>query len=158
MRVTESKQNSWTRLSGWTTTKGIDYTPFRASLVAKRVNRLPAMWETRVRSLGWEDPLQKEMVTHSSILAWRIPWTEESSGLQSTGSQRAGYNWETSLSFFLYTAFKSFPDGSVVMNPSANARDVSSIPGSATSPPGRLAEMQNLQALWRPQSYWESSF
>ena len=46
----------------------------RASLVAQRIKRLPAMQETRVRSLGWEDPLEKEMATHSSILAWRIPW------------------------------------------------------------------------------------
>ena len=46
-----------------------------ASLVAQTVKSLPAMWETLVRSLGWEDPLEKEMATHSSILAWRIPWT-----------------------------------------------------------------------------------
>ena len=45
------------------------------SLVAQRLKHLPAMWETRVQSLGWEDPLEKEMATHSSILAWRIPWT-----------------------------------------------------------------------------------
>ena len=51
------------------------------------VKRLPAMWETRVRSLGWEDLLEKEMATHSSILAWRIPWTEKPGGLQSAGSQ-----------------------------------------------------------------------
>ena len=54
-------------------------------LVAQRLKRLPAMWETWVRSLGREDPLAKEMATHSSILAWRIPWTEELGGLQSTG-------------------------------------------------------------------------
>ena len=48
-----------------------------ASLVAQRIKRLPAMQETQVRSLGWEDPLEKEMATHSSILAWTIPWTEE---------------------------------------------------------------------------------
>ena len=47
-----------------------------ASLVAQRLKRLPAMWEARVRSLGQEDPLEKEMATHSSILAWKIPWTE----------------------------------------------------------------------------------
>ena len=57
-----------------------------ASLVAQRV--LPAMRETWVQSLGWEDPLEKEMATHSCILAWRIPWTEEPGGLQSMGSQR----------------------------------------------------------------------
>ena len=62
--------------------------PHQASLVAQRVKRLPAMRETWVRSPGWEDPLEKEMETHSSILAWRIPWMEEPGGLQSTGSQR----------------------------------------------------------------------
>ena len=60
----------------------------RASLVAQRIKCLPAMWETWVQSLGWEDPLEKEIATHSSILAWRIPWTEEPGGLQYTGSQR----------------------------------------------------------------------
>ena len=50
------------------------------------------MQETRVRSLGLEDPLEKEMATHSSILAWEIPWTEEPGGLQSMGSQRVGHN------------------------------------------------------------------
>ena len=64
----------------------------RASLVAQKLKRLPPMWETWVRSLGQEDPLEKEMVTHSSILAGRIPWTEEPGGLQSTGSQRVGHD------------------------------------------------------------------
>ena len=58
-----------------------------ASVVAQMVKSLPAMQETWVRSLGQEDPLEKEMTTHSNILAWRIPWTEESGGLQSVGSQ-----------------------------------------------------------------------
>ena len=61
-------------------------------LVAQRIKRLPAMRETRVSTLGWEDPLEKEMATHSSILAWRIPWTEEPGGLQSMGSQRVGHD------------------------------------------------------------------
>ena len=56
------------------------------------VRNLPAMWETRVRSLGWEDPLKKEMATFSSIVAWRIPWTEEPGGLQSMGLQRVGHD------------------------------------------------------------------
>ena len=56
------------------------------------VKNPPAMWETWVRSLGWEDPLEKGTATHSSILAWRIPQTEESGGLQSMGSQRVGHN------------------------------------------------------------------
>ena len=57
-----------------------------ASLVAQSVNNLPAMQETWVRFLDPEDPLEKEMATHSSILAWRVPWTEEPGGLQSMGS------------------------------------------------------------------------
>ena len=56
------------------------------------VRNLPAMWETRVQSLGWEDPLKKEMATFSSIVAWRIPWTEEPGGLQSMGLQRVGHD------------------------------------------------------------------
>ena len=67
-------------------------------LVAQRLKCLPAMRETRVRSLGREDPLEKEMATHSNILAWRIPWMEEPGGLQFMGSQRVGHNWVTSLS------------------------------------------------------------
>ena len=58
----------------------------------QRLKHLPAMWETWVRSLDGEDPLEKEMATHSSILAWRIPWTEESGGLQSMGSQTVGHD------------------------------------------------------------------
>ena len=61
---------------------------FKASLVAQMVKNLPAMWEICVRSLGGQDPLEKEMATNSSILAWRIPWTKDPGGLQSTGSQR----------------------------------------------------------------------
>ena len=64
----------------------------RASLVAQTVKHLSAMQETRVRSLGWEDPLEKEMAAHSSILAWRIPGTEEPGGLQSMGLQRVGHD------------------------------------------------------------------
>ena len=59
-----------------------------AYLVAQWVKNLPAVQETRNQSLGWEDPLEKEMATHSSILSWKISWTEEPGGLQSMGSQR----------------------------------------------------------------------
>ena len=62
------------------------------SLVAQRLKRLPPMRDTRVRSLGQEDPLEKKMAIHSSILAWRIPWMEKPSRLQSTGSQRVGHD------------------------------------------------------------------
>ena len=67
------------------------YVVFRASLVAQTVKNPPARRETWVQSLGWEDPLEEGMATHSSILAWRIPWTEEPGGLQSTGLQRVGH-------------------------------------------------------------------
>ena len=63
-----------------------------ASLVAQMVKCLPAMWETWVRSLGREDPLEKEMTTYSSTLAWKIPWMEEPGRLQSMGSQRVRHN------------------------------------------------------------------
>ena len=71
------------------------------SQVAQMVKYRPAMWEAGVRSLHQEDPLEKGMATHSSILAWRIPWTEEPGGLLSMGSQRIGHNWVTNnLLFF----------------------------------------------------------
>ena len=74
--------------------EGIGYPPLYSltSLMAHLVKNLPAMWETWVQSLGQEDPLEEGMVTHSSILAWRIPWTKESGGLQSVGSQRVGHD------------------------------------------------------------------
>ena len=64
----------------------------RAPLVAQMVKRLSAMQETRIRSLGWEDPLEEEMAAHSSILAWKIPWTVEPGRLPSMGSQRVGHD------------------------------------------------------------------
>ena len=73
------------------------------SLVFQRVKNLPAMLETWVWSLGREDPLEKGMTTHSSVLAWRIPWTEEPGGLQSMGSQRVGHDWVTNT--FTFTPF-----------------------------------------------------
>ena len=60
--------------------------------MAQTVKRLPTMGETRVQFLGWEDPLEKEMATHSSILAWKTPWMEGSGRLQSMGSQRVGHD------------------------------------------------------------------
>ena len=67
----------------------------RASFIAQAVENLPAMQETQVRFLGWEDPLKEEMATNSSILAWRIPWREEPGSLQSMGSTRVGYDLAT---------------------------------------------------------------
>ena len=66
------------------------------------VKCLLAMWETWVRSLGREDPVEKEVATYSSTLAWKIPWTEEPDKLQSMGSQRVGHDWATSLSLFTF--------------------------------------------------------
>ena len=66
--------------------------PVWASLVAQKVKRLPAMQETWDCSLGWEDLLEKEMATHSSTLAWKIPWLEEPGRLESMGSQRVGHD------------------------------------------------------------------
>ena len=65
---------------------------YQASLVAQMVKNVPAVQETQVQSLGWEDPLEKEMAPQSSILAWEIPWTEEPGGLRSMGSQRVGHD------------------------------------------------------------------
>ena len=73
-------------------TEGILRNEYPYSLVAQTVKCLPAMWETWVRFLGWEDPLEKEMAIHSSTLAWKIPWTEEPDRLQSMGSQRVGHD------------------------------------------------------------------
>ena len=81
---------SRTRLSNFTF--HFHYTQDGASLVAQTVKRLSTMQETSVRSLGWEDPLEKEMAIHSNTVAWKIPWTEEPDRLQSTGSQRVGHN------------------------------------------------------------------
>ena len=75
------------------------------------VKCLPAMRETRVQSLDWEDPLEKEMATHSSTHAWKIPWMEKPGGLQSMGLQRVGHNWATShspwTSIFLFIYWPS---------------------------------------------------
>ena len=72
-----------------------------ASLIAQLVKNLPVMQETWVRSLSREDPLEKRMATHSSILAWRIPWIGEPGGIQSVGLQRVGYDWVTNTFTFI---------------------------------------------------------
>ena len=77
-----------------------------AAPVAQLVKNLPAMQETWVRSLGWDDAMDKEMATHSSILAWEIPWTEGLGGLQSMGSQRVGHEWGTNT-YKVYSAYLS---------------------------------------------------
>ena len=74
-----------------------------ASLVAQMVKNLSVMQETQVQSLGWEDPLENGMATHSSILAWSIPWTEEPCGLQSIGLQRVRHGWVTNTHTHTHT-------------------------------------------------------
>ena len=74
--------------------------------MAQTVKRLSAMQETQVRSLGWEDPLQKGMAANSSTLAWGIPWTEEPGGLETMGSQSVRYDLATSLSLFFQCKIK----------------------------------------------------
>ena len=69
--------------------------------MAQMVKHLSTMWEMRVLSLGWEDPLEKEMAIHSSTIDWKIPWTEEPGRLQSMGSQRVRQDWVTSLHLYL---------------------------------------------------------
>ena len=91
MALAQGTQNTpqWTLMKACSP-DSIALSVFGASLVAQTVKRLYAMRETRVRSLGQEDPLEKEMATHSSTLAWNSPWMEEPGGLQSIGSQRVG--------------------------------------------------------------------
>ena len=94
------------------------------------------MRETWVWSLGWEDPLQKEMATHSSILAWRIPWKEEPGGPQSMGLQKVGHDWATKEEG--EQVYKGASQVTLVLkNPPANAGDIGdegSIPGLGRSP------------------------
>ena len=101
--------------------------------MAQKVNNLPAMEETRVRSLDWEDPLEKGMATHAHILAWRIPGTEEPDRLQSMGSQRVRHDWAANTFTLLG------PDGSDVKESACNAgdlRDTGLIPRLERSPGG----------------------
>ena len=106
--VSEATQN-WTRLSDWAHTQreacGLIIFGYWTSLVSQMVKCLPTMRETWVRSLGQEDPLEKEMATHSSSLAWKTPWTEEPGRLQSIGLQRVGHDWATSLHFIGISSF-----------------------------------------------------
>ena len=101
-----------------------------AYLVAQMVKNLPAKQETWVQSLSREDTLEKGLATHSGILAWRIPWTEEPGGLQSMGSQRVRHNWVANI-------FSLSQVAPVVKNLPANSgdiRDLGLIPGSGRSP------------------------
>ena len=106
--------------------------------MAWMVKHLPAMQETRVWSLGWEDSLKKEMVPHSSILSWTIPWTEKPGRLQSTGSQRVGQDWATNTLAFYLAVFYRWES----LNNVAVAK-----PGQFTLPPGHIS-LVTTEPLW----------
>ena len=112
-----------------------------ASLKAQSVKNLPAMQETEVQLLGQEDPLEKEMAIHSSILAWKILWTEEAGGLQSMGSQDQTWLSDQTTTTWEIQCFFS---GSVVK------KDVSFIPGSGRSPGGRHGNPLQYSCLENP--------
>ena len=104
-----------------------------ASLVAQLVKKPPAMRETWVRSLGWEDPLEKGKATHSSILAWRMPWTLESMGSQTSDTtERLSLHFTSILQFRVIN--KTFPGGSAGKESACNAGDLGSILGLGRSP------------------------
>ena len=109
------------------------------------VKRLPTMQETRVQSPGQEDLLEKEMATHSSILAWKIPRTEEPARLQSMGSQRVRHNRMTSLTNQRlnnkYRNSQDFPCGPLVKNLQCNARDTDSISGQGSKIPYAVEQL-----------------
>ena len=111
----------------WATVHGVTK---RASLVAQTVKCLSAMQETQVQSLSWEDPLEKEMAAHSSILAWKIPWSVEPGRLLSMGSQRVGHDWATSLTSLHFTV----PNKTVAyLYPFGVSNERDRIPGSSFS-------------------------
>ena len=93
---------------------------------SQSLKNLPAVQETRVRSLGWKDPLEKEMATHSNILAWKISWTEKPGGLQSMGSQRVAQDWATKTYLWWCKLWASLVV-LVVKNLPANAGDIRDI-------------------------------
>ena len=117
------------------------------------------MQETRVQSLGWEDPLEKEMATHSSVLAWKIPWTEERDRLQFMGSQRVGYDWATSLRFsfirtlyrclenMLQSPFSLFLTLALVLSPSSTDKFV-----SVTKLCGKITTLEFISTITCPIS------
>ena len=121
----------------------------RASLVAQSVKNLPAVQETQVRSLGWEDPLEKEMATHSSILAWKISWTEEPGGLQSMGSQRVGHDWATNTQTYSTLQMRSLWSIHYIMV-KISMRTISSQPVSK----GGVYFLTPYQQAWESDFLW----
>ena len=108
-------------------------------LVAQTVKHLPTMWKTQVQSVGWEDLLEKEMATHSRILAWKIPWMEEPGRLQCMGSQRVGHDWVISLYRWLvhtvhYMGLSWWLSNKESTCNAGDSGDLDSIPRSGRSP------------------------
>ena len=134
----------------------------KASLVAQMVKNLPVMQETCVQFLGQEDPLKKEMATHSSVLAWRIPWTEEPGGLQSMGSQRVDMTEQLTLSLSF-----QFLEGDAALYNLSQLRD--RLPCNAPCPckkhaiclffscisPAKSAFLKILAGDWSSEGQWE---
>ena len=117
------------------------------SLVAQTVKCLPTMREIQVQSLGREDPLEKELATHSRTLAWKIPWMEEPGGLQSMGSQRVRHDWATSL-HFLDISIYSGGTRLVVIHLTDQT------PVSLTLPPGFAQHPNHVGTKWVTISIW----
>ena len=125
-------------------------------MVAQRLKHLPPMQETQVRSLVGEDPLEKEMVTHSSILAWRIPWTEKPGRLRSTGLQRVGHNRVTSLHFTLIKELTSKPkiDGETKHTWRRSWHCLLSLQKEAKSPLPASGEFSDRKLRISPARWW----
>ena len=122
----------------------------------QKTKSLPTRQETRVQSLGWEDALEKEMVTHSSILTWKILWMEEPGGLQSMGSQRVRHYWATNtFIFYNYTVMRGFPGGLNGKEFTCNVGDLGLIPGLGRSPGGGQGNPLQYSCLENP--HWQRS-
>ena len=130
-----------------------------ASLVAWLVNNTPAMRETWVQSLGWEDPLEEGMATHSSILAWRIPWTQEPGGLQSMASQKVGHSWMTKHSTQLEQRRSWMRRGTFYEIGSKSAATAEAPDCAERSPRVKAAALSLLNSsLWVPSAHLASAF
>ena len=121
-----------------------------ASLVAQLVKNLPVMQETWVQSLGQEDPLENIMAAHSSILAWRIPWTEEPGRLQSMGLQRVGHDWVTFTLCWLYKIGSEVSESRSVVSNSLRSHGLYSLWNSSSQNTG-VGSLSLLQAIFPTQ-------
>ena len=115
------------------------------------VKSLPVMWETQVQSLGQKDPLEKELTTHSSFLAWRIPWTDDPGGLESMESQRVGHDWVINTQEPWIWKWKLLNKCSALgIEPGSSALQADSLP---FEPPGEQADYK-LHCAWGEKRRW----